>query len=79
MEPHPTVTQDVFVAGMTCAHYVASVTEELNAVDAVESVAVDLQPGGLSRVTIRSQEPLDAAVVVAAVSEAGYTLARDPS
>merc|ERR1711881_293824 len=48
------VTTDVLVAGMTCSHCVSSVTEELSAIDGVESVAVDLNAGGISRVTIHS-------------------------
>lgn len=65
----------VLVAGMTCSHCVSSVSEELAAVDGVESVDVDLNAGGTSRVTIHSAAPVDPAAVRAAVEEAGYTLA----
>lgn len=71
------VTADVLVEGMTCSHCVASVTEEITAIDGVESVSVDLIAGGASRVTIHSAAPIDAERVRAAVEEAGYTLAGD--
>ena len=60
------------VSGMTCAHCVMSVTEEITAIDGVTDVAVDLPTGA---VTVTSDGPLDAAQVGAAVEEAGYTLA----
>jgi copper chaperone CopZ len=60
------------VTGMTCAHCVMSVTEEITAIDGVTDVAVDLPTGA---VTVTSDGPLDAAQVGAAVEEAGYTLA----
>ncbi|PVW02995.1 heavy metal transporter [Microbacterium sp. Gd 4-13] len=72
------VTDEILVTGMTCSHCVASVTEELTAIDGVQSVAVDLNVGGTSRVTIHSARPIDAAAVQAAVEEAGYALAGDP-
>jgi copper chaperone CopZ len=65
----------VLVDGMTCSHCASSVSEELGAVDGVESVTVDLNAGGTSRVTIRSTAPVDPAAVKAAVEEAGYALA----
>lgn len=68
-------SEEVLVAGMTCSHCVSSVSEELAAVDGVESVDVDLNAGGTSRVTIHSAAPVDPAAVRAAVEEAGYTLA----
>ncbi|MEQ6901615.1 heavy-metal-associated domain-containing protein [Nocardioides sp. YIM 152588] len=60
------------VTGMTCAHCVASVTEEIQEIDGVESVAVDLPTGA---VTVTSAQPLDRTAVGAAVEEAGYDLA----
>lgn len=59
---------------MTCAHCVASVTEELTAIDGVETVNVELNKDGQSVVNVASAEPLDAEDVSAAVTEAGYTL-----
>jgi copper chaperone CopZ len=60
------------VTGMTCGHCVASVTEELEEIDAVEAVDVALETGA---VTVTSSTPLERATVEAAVTEAGYTLA----
>jgi copper chaperone CopZ len=68
-------SEEVLVAGMTCSHCVSSVSDKLTAVDGVESVDVDLNAGGISRVTIHSAAPVDHAAVRAAVEEAGYTLA----
>ena len=59
------------VSGMTCAHCVMSVTEEITAIDGVTDVAVDLPTGA---VDVTSEGPLDAAQVRAAVEEAGYAL-----
>lgn len=59
------------VAGMTCGHCVSSVTEEVGAIDGVQSVAVDLPTGA---VTVVSESDLDVTEVRAAVEEAGYAL-----
>jgi copper chaperone CopZ len=59
------------VSGMTCAHCVMSVTEEITALDGVTDVAVDLPTGA---VAVTSERPLDAEQVRAAVEEAGYAL-----
>jgi copper chaperone CopZ len=59
------------VTGMTCAHCVMSVTEEITALDGVTDVAADLPTGA---VTVTSDGPLDEAQVRAAVEEAGYAL-----
>lgn len=64
----------LLVDGMTCAHCVASVTEELSTVTGVDDVSVTLNPGGTSTVTVRSAAPVDPEALRAAVSEAGYTL-----
>ena len=60
------------VTGMTCAHCVASVTEEVGEVPGVTAVQVDL-PTGTVRVTSIAELATDD--VRAAVLEAGYTLA----
>lgn len=73
------IIEEVLVDGMTCSHCVMSVTEEIAAVDGVDSVTVDLNVGRPSRVTIHSAAPIDAARVQAAVEEAGYTLAGTPA
>jgi len=60
------------VIGMTCQHCVASVTEEVSEVPGVVGVDVDLDSGSL---TVRSDEPVPADAIDAAVTEAGYRLA----
>ena len=74
-----TIAEEVLVDGMTCSHCVMSVQEEITAIDGVDSVSVDLNAGGTSRVTIHSAAPIDAARVRAAVEEAGYALAGTPA
>lgn len=69
----PTTTE-LSVTGMTCGHCVSSVTEELSALDGVESVDVQLNVGGASTVTVSSASALDPAAIRAAVDEAGYSL-----
>jgi copper chaperone len=64
------------VSGMTCEHCVRAVTAELADLAGVTGVAVDLEPGGTSAVTVSSEEPLDGRDVAAALDEAGgYRLA----
>ncbi|MBO0871976.1 MAG: heavy-metal-associated domain-containing protein [Pseudonocardia sp.] len=65
------ITTSYAVTGMTCAHCVASVTEEISEIHGVTDVAVDLPVGA---VTVTSDEPLDEAAVRAAVQAAGYRL-----
>ena len=60
------------VTGMTCAHCVSSVTEELTKIDTVRAVDIDLPTGA---VTVTSESPVDEADVRAAVDEAGYEIA----
>jgi len=64
-----TTTTTFNVSGMTCAHCVAAVTDEVSKVDHVDSVDVDLASGA---VTVHSDGPIDLAAFVAAVDEAGY-------
>ncbi|TDC90840.1 copper chaperone [Saccharopolyspora aridisoli] len=58
------------VTGMTCQHCVASVTEEVGAIDGVTDVKIDL-PSGAVTVVGSAEET----AVRAAVEEAGYELA----
>jgi copper chaperone CopZ len=58
------------VEGMTCAHCVLSVREEVSEIPGVESVDVDLTSG---RMTVLGDHLGDDAVR-AAVAEAGYLL-----
>jgi copper chaperone len=60
------------VTGMTCAHCVSAVTEEVSQVPGVTGVDVDLASGAL---TVTSGEPVDEKSVRAAVEEAGYEVA----
>ena len=59
------------VSGMTCAHCVSSVTEEVTSIPGVTDVQVDLASGA---VTITSEAPVEETAVKAAVDEAGYEL-----
>ncbi|MFC4565005.1 heavy-metal-associated domain-containing protein [Nocardiopsis mangrovi] len=59
------------VEGMTCAHCAESVGREVGAVPGVTGVDVDVAAG---RVTVAGDGPVDAALVRAAVDEAGYTV-----
>lgn len=60
------------VEGMTCGHCVSSVTEEVSDVAGVSTVDVDLATG---RLTVTSAASVDADLIRAAVTEAGYRLA----
>jgi copper chaperone CopZ len=66
-----TTTSTYTVEGMTCAHCVASVREEVAEVPGVTSVDVDLASG---RLDVSGNDVPDAAVE-AAVEDAGYALA----
>ncbi|MET4781141.1 heavy-metal-associated domain-containing protein [Glaciihabitans sp. UYNi722] len=68
------IREHYLVDGMTCNHCVSSVTEELSAIDGVDSVSVDLNAGGTSRVMVVSSQPVPLDSVRAAVTEAGYAL-----
>jgi copper ion binding protein len=60
------------VTGMTCGHCVAAVTEEVSAIEGVESVEVDLATGSV--VVTAATDPTREQIA-AAVDEAGYALA----
>ena len=62
------------VTGMTCAHCVAAVTDEISQLPGVNGVTVDLVADGASQVTVASDAPLDTERVREAVDEAGYEL-----
>ena len=59
------------VLGMTCAHCRRTVTEQISAVDGVESVTVDLTGG---TVTVIAAQAVDRADIAAAIDRAGYRL-----
>ncbi|MFL6124571.1 heavy-metal-associated domain-containing protein [Actinophytocola sp.] len=60
------------VTGMTCAHCVGSVTDEVSRIPGVTDVQVDLPTG---EVTVTSEAPIDVETIRASVDEAGYELA----
>ncbi|TQL47425.1 copper chaperone CopZ [Homoserinimonas aerilata] len=68
------VTTTLAVSGMTCGHCVSTVTEELSAIDGVQSVNVQLNAGGVSSVSVASDSMLDPTTVRSALDEAGYSL-----
>lgn len=68
---HTTV---IDVEGMTCAHCVKAVTNEVSAVDGVLDVTITLGGAEPSAVTVVSADDLDEAALRAAVDEAGYTV-----
>jgi copper chaperone len=61
-------TKTYSVPGMHCGHCKAAVIRELESVSGVQTVDVDL---GTKLVTIGG-DPLDEAVLVGAIDEAGY-------
>ena len=67
-----TISTTVHVAGMTCGHCVSAVSEELESLTGVEDIAVDLNAGGVSTVTITSTQELSPSEIGEAVAEAGY-------
>ena len=70
--PHPEMTTRTYVVtGMTCAHCVRAVGEEVGLVPGVTDVAVDLASGQLA---VSGTDVADDAVR-AAVAEAGYAVA----
>ena len=65
-------TSNWTVTGMTCGHCVGAVTEEVSAIDGVESVEVDLATGA---VVVQASVDPTREQMAAAVDEAGYVLA----
>ncbi|MEO5609609.1 MAG: heavy-metal-associated domain-containing protein [Ornithinibacter sp.] len=64
-------TMNYSVTGMTCGHCASAVTEELKALAGVTDVAVDLDAGATSTVTVTSEAPLSVDAVTSALEEAG--------
>ncbi|MDJ0336141.1 heavy-metal-associated domain-containing protein [Salinibacterium sp. G-O1] len=69
------IREHYLVEGMTCSHCVASITEEVSAVDGVDSVSVELNAGGASRIMVVSSAPIEPGAIRDAVTQAGYSLA----
>ncbi len=61
------------VTGMTCGHCEAAVRGEVSKISGVEAIAVDAKTGSLQ---VESSAPIDDAIVLAAVDEAGYSAVR---
>lgn len=59
------------VTGLTCEHCAHAVRTELSSLPGVSEVAVDLVPGGESKVTVTSAATLEPGAVSAALDEAG--------
>lgn len=64
-------TQTYTVIGMTCAHCVSAVIQEVRAIAEVTDVDVDLGTGEL---TVTAKAPVKDSLVAGAVEEAGYAL-----
>jgi len=73
-----TSTNTYAVIGMTCAHCVQAVSEEIGALPGVQDVSVELVTDGASRVQVVSEAEIDETQVRAAVAEAGYELVAGP-
>ena len=68
-------TPTLRLSGLTCAHCVTHVTEELEALEGVKNVSVILHKGGQSVATVVSDVVLDDARLREAIDEAGdYTV-----
>jgi len=72
-----TGSQSYRLVGLTCGHCVASVTEEVEGIPGVTTVAIDLVPGGESGLTISSDHQLSREQIAVAVTEAGYQLVEE--
>jgi copper chaperone len=68
------VEYDLSVAGMTCGHCVAAVTEELQKLPAVDDVSITLGGDEPSRVVVVAKQELDRDAMARAVAEAGYSV-----
>jgi copper chaperone len=66
------------VTGMTCEHCVNAVTSELGGLTGVSGVTVELDPDGISLVTVASAAPLPEPAVAEALDEAGGYLIKAP-
>jgi len=79
--PHDSISGSesttLLVRGMTCAHCVASVTEELTELDGVEGASVQLVAGGDSVVTVTTSAPVSDGALRGAVAAAGYEVASE--
>ena len=71
------MTQTFSVTGLSCQSCVKHVTEAISALPGVQSVSVDLEPKGASRVHVEAAQLLgDDAVQAALAEEGNYSLLR---
>ncbi|HLZ20145.1 MAG TPA: copper ion binding protein [Smithellaceae bacterium] len=64
--------KSIKIKGMSCQHCVMAVTKALGAIDGIKDVQVDLKTG---TATYDETKPVDAKVVAAAITKAGYDVA----
>ena len=64
-------TQRFAATGLTCGHCVHAVTEELTALQGVQTVEVELVNGGTSTVTVTGERELGTDEISGALDEAG--------
>ncbi|MEG9249931.1 heavy metal-associated domain-containing protein [Arthrobacter sp. Soc17.1.1.1] len=69
-----TVSADYAVTGLTCGSCAGRVSSAIGALNGVENVQIALVPGGVSTVSVTSNQPLEASSVQDAVEKAGYQL-----
>lgn len=67
------------VQGMTCAHCVKAVNDELMTLTGVTDVSIELAPSAVSTVHVVSDRELTSNEVAAAIDEAGYELVSPTS
>ncbi|MBT2549657.1 heavy-metal-associated domain-containing protein [Arthrobacter sp. ISL-65] len=67
----PAAEAEYRLEGLTCGHCAASVEKAVSALDGVDDAAVELIPGGLSRLRISGSA--DEAAVREAINSAGYS------
>jgi copper chaperone len=61
--------KSIKIKGMSCQHCVMAATKALSAVDGIKNVQVDLKTGVA---TYEEVNPVDAKVIAAAITKAGY-------
>lgn len=66
------VVHEFTVEGLACGHCVQTVEKAVSAVEGVQSAAVELVPGGRSRLVVSGQA--NSVAVREAVASAGYSL-----
>lgn len=66
-------TQTYAVTGMTCGHCESAIRAELSQVSGIEEVDVSASTG---RLAVTATRPVDDAVIIEAVDEAGYRAER---